>query len=262
MCMHAGFIQSLSRARIYPTHISGTSAGAVAGLVYSATESADEFAATVRAMAPEAVQSPSWPSWLPSWCQWGDSIALGKPMNKNDKALAQLALHGPAHWADVKIELRMWSSMVGASGMLRHNVTALDFDTPAEAAMASMSVPYLFPPMIGRDPTTWHYDGGCVFNAPLVPEWITTLDHCFLLVGQTRQADRPAADKPDELTRAIRILKGMMGAQILTAVDALSGHDNCTIIWPDFTDDTGILTFNPDLIDWSAKYATDVLKGS
>ena len=262
VCMHAGFLLAMARLGLYPSHISGTSAGAVAGYVYSGDCSADLLALTVRDMAPDAVQSSVCPSWIPSWAQWGNSIALGRPVNSNDKALALMKANGPATWDDIKIDLRMWSSVVGEEGTIRHNLTCLDFEHPHEATVASMSVPFLLPSMIGVDTAQEHLDGGCCFNAPVIPEWIESLDHCFLLVGQTRVADRPSAKHPTELDKAIRIIRGMMFAQICAAVDAVANHPNCTIIWPDFSDDTGLLTFNPALIDQSDEYATVVLKGA
>ena len=262
VCMHAGFLLAMARLGLYPTHISGTSAGAVAGYIYSGDCSADLFVLTVRDMPPDAVQSPTSPSWLPSWAQWTRSIAMSKPLNNNDHALALMREHGPKSWDDIKVDLRMWSSIVGESGVIRHNLTYLDFEHPWEAAVASMSVPYLLPPMIGVDTSQEHLDGGCVFNAPIVPEWLDTMDHCFLLIAQTRVADRPAATRPTELDKAIRVIRGMMAAQICAAVDAVANHPNCTIIWPDFSDNTGLLTFNPALIDQSDEYATVVLKGA
>jgi len=258
VCMHAGFLRALARVGLYPSHISGTSAGAVAGFVYAATQSADALCDAVRSMPPDACQSPTSPSWLPDWLQIGDALAFDDPINNNDKALALLREHGPAKWSDIPLDLRMWSSQVGHSGCIRHQVGPADFDLPHKGAMASMSVPWLFAAMIALDGTE-HYDGGCVFNVPIIPEWIATLDHVFLLVGQTRAADRPEKETPSELDRAIRILRGMLKAQIDAAVDALSIHANCTVIWPDFVDNTGLLTFNPALIDQADAYATSIL---
>ena len=255
-----GSLVALSRNGIHPTHLSCTSAGAVAGLVYANTESPDILSATVRALKPDAVQSPTSLSWLPSWMQWVDCVALAKPLNHNTKAQALLTRYGAKQWEDIHIDLRMWSSILGVEGCIRHNLTCLDFDSPAQAALASMSVPYLLPPMMGRDPAEQHIDGGCTFNAPVLHEWIGTLDHCFLLVAQTRVADRPMPGNPSELDRAIHILRGMMAAQIITAVDQMNGHDNCTTVWPDFNDDTGLLTFNHDLIDKSDDFTCRVLK--
>jgi len=257
--MAMGEMRALERFGVVPCALSGTSAGSQASVCYAKVRNAAACCEIVKAMPPNAVQSPRMPSWIPDWITKGANLALNKPFYSNDKALALLRANAPTIWNDISLDLRMHSSMYDDDGCMEHLLTSADFATPAEAAMASMSIPWLFPDMVDLD-GYHHIDGGVVCNVPIIDEWITNLDHCFLLIPQTREADRPIRNTSNELDRLLHIFRGMLHAQVVRAVNNVACADSVTVIWPDFVDNTSILTLNPVLIDQADAFTTQFLQ--
>lgn len=254
VCLSAGYCKALFEVGIKPAIWSGTSAGAVLGHILSLDLDIGRVERVIRALPPDAVISKRNMGYV-TWFLFRDHLY------NNDKAFALLQQNGPQSWGDVKIPLLTWSTRLMTVCGDQHLATPSDFRSPAEAALASMSIPYLFPAfkdMAGD----LHCDGGVTNNVPLVESFFDQYDHVFLLVSQGRNKEAPDTEVPDKIEYLLLLLRSMMAAQVNRGVLQMAAHANSTTLYYPQEDDTGMLTFNPDLIDDAYDYAKTVLTPS
>jgi NTE family protein len=240
--IHAGISLALEDAGIFPTHLSGTSAGAIVTAAQAVGISAHEFAFEILApLADSAIRAPrfAWQLRLP----WIQSV------HGNRKLAALLEKHVGQRRAILPAQI--WATRV--QDMQRTDV-ALSHPL-AEACLASAAIPGLFPPvqLNGQD----FADGGLRVNLPLPNNW-RDFDHVFLLIASPRPTDYHGASA---LTAAIRAFQTLMADQILDAVDQVQGANNVTIIWPNCRTDAGMLHFDHSLIKRTQAEVAETLRG-
>lgn len=227
--IHAGIWLALEDAGIFPTHLSGTSAGAIVSAAQAVGISAHEFAFEILApLSDSAIRDPrfAWQLRLP----WIASV------HGNRKLAALLENHVGQRRAILPAQI--WATRV--QDMQRTDV-ALNHSL-ADACLASTAIPGLFPPvqLNGQD----FADGGLRVNLPLPNDW-QEYDRVFLFIASPRPSDYHGSSA---LTAAVRAFQTLMADQILDAVDQVQGANKVTVIWPDVRTDAGMLHFDHALI--------------
>ena len=237
--IHAGIWDALEMAGIYPTHVSGTSAGAIASAFQAGPMlDADIFHGLISSLSDEQVrvERPLWKLRVP-WIGWYlDSAPI----------LSLLEHYLPEHFDRLTLQLQCWAVNARDGGAV--NVARPELArSPAEAALASMSICGVFAPVRLLDGNEY-FDGGPAMNLP-VPANANDFDEIYLLVA----TGRPGSYSDDEsmLTRLIHNAHWMMDDQIHDTI--AQARESCRakvhVIWPDLPTPRGALHFDHNLID-------------
>lgn len=251
ICILAGYMKALQMCGLLPRAWSGTSAGAVVGHILSKDMDVDRLITVLEDLPSDAAIKER-VGGIATWLLFHDH----RYSNANVHEL--LKAHGPNTWGEVAIDLRMWSTLLMESHGDRNQCDSGSFACPADAALASMSVPYLFPATADLHGNL-HQDGGIVFNCPIIPQWFEQYDHVFFLVAQGDGRDKPVNHVPDKVEQGLYLLRTLMHAQVDRAAELVALHDNATILHLDKSDTTDILTFNHGLIWDAQQYASNIL---
>lgn len=245
--IHAGIRLALAEYGIEPTHVVGTSAGAIVGSLIASGRSSANIAAIISNLEDSDVRKDKlfWKLRLP----WLNSFLDNTPIRK---LLHQLL---PAATADFKVPFDAWATelLTGAST----RVTA-DPNPPAEAVLASMSICGVFPPVKLCDGLEY-VDGGVRNNLPLPPDW-RNFDEVFILIA----SQRPTSYRKTSgvLTHLMRNVQYLMLDQIEDVVDLVNGSRSVTVIWPPLPIPGGALRFDHSLIERAHQFASAKLQAS
>lgn len=238
--IHAGIWLALEEAGIYPTMISGTSAGAIVGAMMACGWHAHGAAEYLMVHKDDDFrhERPFWKVRLP----WIESIHLSDRI--------EVCLDGclPLEWSRMQIPFMAWAC--NKRNGVAVNVARPELaGRPAEAVLASMSISGLFPSvrlLDGED----YIDGGMRFNLPL-PMPYDDYEEVYLFIAQPLPQDYRGSGVVTNLIRNLNILRL---DQILDPLDQTRGDKKVHVLWPGVTGETSMLRFNHNLIDEAYEY--------
>ncbi len=244
--IHAGIWRALQLAGIEATHCSGTSAGAiVSAFDTSSLIGALGFANLIEGLRDDDVRAERW--------LWKLRVPFIGNYLENYKIQALLHTWICADFPTVK-QLQCWS-VNSADGSVQNVARPELAEGPAVAALASMSICGVFPPVRLLDGNDY-FDGGPAANLPLPPV-LADFDEVWLLVATGRRGTYQRDESM--LTRLIHNVHWMMDDQIQDAIAlARKLNANVRVIWPDLPTPGGALHFDHALIDqaynWTREY--------
>lgn len=158
ICAHTGMLKALIEAKIYPTIIMGTSAGAIAGSLYASGRSPDEMTQLLSEIKKNDYVDIN--KWKLLW----KAIRLGKGltgMSTGDHLEAWL----DRHMAFKTFEEAIVPIEICATNISRGCPEILSSGSMVQAARASSAIPFFFEPQEING--QFYVDGGAVNNIPL-----------------------------------------------------------------------------------------------
>lgn len=264
--IHAGVLAALADRNIAPTAVAGTSAGALIGALLAAGRSPANIVSLVYGLSDRDVRADRllWKLRLP----WLESFLDNAPI----RALLKEWL--PPTWAEMRLPYQAWATelLSGASVNVANPTIAA---SPADAALASMSICGVFPPVTLADGLQY-VDGGVRRNLPL-PHNFAQYDDVFLLIASQRPPDYRKTK--GILTHLMRNLQYLMLDQIEDAIEEAMADpgplhitglspESCQrrqnaytvhVLWPQLHVTHGTLHFDHALICQAAKAAASTL---
>jgi NTE family protein len=246
--IHVGIWLALAHAGIVPSHLSGTSAGAIISAFQAAGRSPENAAAILYNLKDSDVRSERWFWKLRMFCL--DSFLDPAPILKLLTDVCPAAV--PPF--DNKVMLWATNTVTGRP----ENLCASRYGSAASlpmAALASMSISGVFPPVsIGKDEFC---DGGVRKNLPLPLSW-NAFDEIYLLIASQQPQDYPRSK--GILTRLIRNVQYLMQDQIEDVLDECARDPRVHVIWPNVHSEAGMLRFDHALIAESFAATTAILQ--
>jgi len=246
--IHVGIWMALARAGIVPSHMSGTSAGAIITAFQAAGRSPENAAAILSNLKDSDVRSERWFWKLRMFCL--DSFLDPKPI------LNLLTKICPSCAPQYENKIMLWATNTvtgrpeNLCAPLTPNATSLPL-----AALASMSISGVFPPVQLGDAE--YCDGGVRKNLPLPLSW-RAFDEIYLLIASQRPQDYPRSK--GILTRLIRNVQYLMQDQIEDVLDECLQDSRVRLIWPNVHTTAGMLRFDHDLIAEACEATTAILE--
>lgn len=264
--IHAGILAALADHNFAPTAVAGTSAGALIGALLAAGRSPANIVALLTGLSDRDVRSERllWKMRLP----WLDSFMENAPI----RSLLKEWL--PPTWEEMRLPYQAWATelLSGASVNVANPTIAA---CPADAALASMSICGVFPPVALADGLQY-VDGGVRRNLPL-PHNFTQYDEVFLLIASQRPPDYRKTR--GILTHLMRNLQYLMLDQIEDVIEEAMAEpgpihvsglapESCMrrqtrqsvhVLWPQPRVDRGALHFDHSLIAQAATAAASTL---
>ena len=232
--IHCGIWRALEEAGIFPTHLSGTSAGALISAMQAAGHSARFVSETIAALKDSDVRSER--AFWKLRALWLDSFLDSRPIEE------LLNLLCPKISAEFAGKVCLWSTNCRTG----HDVDLMNpvYNTSMpKAALASMSISGVFPPVqIGDDE---YCDGGVRRNLPLLGSW-RSFDEIYILIASQRPQDYPK--RKGIITRLIQNIHYLMQDQIEDVVESCMDDPRVTIIWPTLESKGGTLHFDHELM--------------
>jgi predicted acylesterase/phospholipase RssA len=246
--IHCGIWAALAAHGIEPTDCHGTSAGAIVSLLQASGMEQHSFDSLLRHLRDSDVRSErfAWKLRMPFIDWWMDS----------DPIRVLLDGFATSSYAKLRTGLACWATdyRTGeAVNVAREEI----FDRPVEAALASMSVSGVFPPLIGLDGRAY-VDGGVRRNLPLPANW-RDYDRVYLCIASAFPRDYSL--RGGILTHLIRNIQIALLDQIQDPLDETRGAPNVTVLWPDVHTPKGFLHFDHDLIFRAFKHSMEILDG-
>lgn len=157
---HGGFLRGLNEAGVYPGHVAGSSAGALAGGFYAAGLRGDELEAEV--LSP--VLKRKYPDWLIPVRSFPQMFGKLSGIMGGEKVVEHLRDVLPvsdiAETPGVKLSLSVTDYRSQEGIFLTEGALA-------EAMMASCAVPVLFSGQVLKDRE--YHDGGVIHEVPIEP---------------------------------------------------------------------------------------------
>jgi predicted acylesterase/phospholipase RssA len=232
--IHAGITLALDDAGIRPTETSGTSAGAIICAMEASGRTPANMAAIMAGMRDDQVrhERTCWKVRIP----WIDSVM------DNDRIRATMEQYISPTWDALSNPFHAWA-VDESNGTVADVADPAIAPTPVDAALASMSIAGLFPPVVLN--ATPYIDGGVRRNLPLLPNW-TEFDQVWLLIATQRM-------KPGKhsgiISRLILNFNIALFDQTIEVVEAMVPFARKVhVVWPACPSEAGLLHFNHGLI--------------
>ena len=167
---HLGVLKALEEFGIVPTHISGTSAGAIAGAFYAAGYKVNEILSILKK---------------------GQIFSFSNLLMKRQGLFAMKGFHDiylecfPTNsFEDLKIPL-----YVAATDILKGELVYFSSGNLSQALMASSCMPLLFQPVSYNN--SLYVDGGVINNFPIEP----LMGQCDIIIGSYVNSIKKEVDK-------------------------------------------------------------------
>lgn len=235
--IHAGIWLALEEVGITPTAVHGTSAGAIVSAMQASGRKADFAAALLSGLTDRDIRAER--------CLWKLRIPWINYWLENAPIRALLETTCDKGWSQCELPLACWATRLDTGEPV--NVARPDLAaTPADAALASMSICGIFEPVQLSDGSSY-VDGGVRRNLPLPDDW-QSYDDVWLLIASSRPSDyRPSRGI---LTHLLRNVSWLMVDQITDVLDRVHGaqRPRVHVIWPKVRNHSGTLHFNHGLI--------------
>lgn len=229
LCKHAGMLSALESHGIWPTHWSGTSAGAIAAAMAATCYSGKAMKTVLYGLTDDSIRQPR-PFWK-ARLLWLDSIMeSGRVLGLLDSLLPSGPVSNLSVWAT---DMTTWKPCNLAQPQIRL----------PDAVLASMSVPSIFPAV--RLGGCVYQDGGLRFNVPLPSDW-QTYDEVYILIASAHP--RVYQGGVPILTQAVRAINVLMYDQIGDVLEQTAGDSRVSVIWPKVSSAKGLTHLDHDLI--------------
>jgi predicted acylesterase/phospholipase RssA len=242
--IHCGIWRAMEAKGISPTHLSGTSAGAIICAMQAAGHSARFVSETIACLKDSDVRSER--AFWKLRALWLDSYLDSRPI---EDLLNKLC---PTPTAEFAGKVLLWSTNCRTGRdvdlMNPHYNTSMP-----KAALASMSISGVFPPVnIGDDE---YCDGGVRRNVPLLGSW-RSFDEVYILIASPPPQDYPK--RTGIITRLIQNIHYLMQDQIEDVLETCISDSRVTVIWPTVESRGGALHFDHELMH--AAYAQTIVQ--
>lgn len=243
-CRESGALLALAQYGIVSTENLGNSAGAIIGALDSAGFSAERIVEILLCLRDEDVREKLflWPFRL----GWTDHIF------RNDKIRTLLESLLPANFSDLHKPLSVMAVNPRTGSCLNVATPNLS-ESPAQAVLASMAIPSIFPPVRLKDGDLY-WDGGIRQNVPLPLDW-PLYHQVWVLMGADRPHDYQG--KSNVITNAVRAMHIRFQDEQFDVMEQTRNAPNVHVLWPDVPTSKGFLHFDRDLIgksyDWTVQ---------
>jgi len=243
--IHAGIWLAIEEAGIRPTHLSGTSAGAIVSSLQAAGTSPSLCAALLASLSDRHVRReiPFWKFRVP----WLDHFLSNAPIRSVLSGLL------PASMSKLQMPLDVFA-VRRDTGDCRNVACPSISSSPADSAMASMSISGVFPPVELADGHIY-IDGGVRNYCALPTDW-RQFDQVWILIAAGAPEDYRR--KSGILTNLMRNISYLLQDQIGDVLDLTRGDPRVHVIWPTVATPRGSLRFHHALIgqayDWTREH--------
>lgn len=232
--IHAGMLVALAEAGIHPTHLCGTSAGAIIAALYARALDAGSVASWLAGLRDDDVRAERrmWKFralWLDHWLEHGPIRQV-------------LGLNLPLRFSDLRLPVRVVATRVRDAQEIWLDASNHDA-LLRESVLASMSICGVFPPVVIGGETL--VDGGVRANLPLPADW-QSYDEVWCLVA-SRSTSYP--NRHSIPGRLMWNAHALMEDQIDDIFDLTRGDARVRWIRPEIGLSAGSLRFDHSLIE-------------
>jgi predicted acylesterase/phospholipase RssA len=233
--IHCGMWLALAEAGIEATECWGTSAGAIVAGLDASGMRPERAAMMLAGMRDEDVRME-----IPLWkvrVVWLDHWLRPEPI----RALLERWL--PASWAGMTKACGMVAVRTATGAVA--NVARAELGSPADAALASMSIAGIWPAVQMRDGHEY-VDGGARENLPLPSGW-QAFDEVWLLIANG--GARTYRKESGILTNLMRNIDFMRQDQVDDTLRRVAGGRTVRVLRPEVGPTKGMLRFDHELIE-------------
>lgn len=239
--IHAGVWRALDEAGVHATACSGTSAGALVSALDGAGFDPFNLWEILKALTDTDIRQKHALWFLRSRSL--DGLFDLAPIRRLIEGLI------PGGYADLRKPVFAWTVNLETRetvNMARPELT----DHLADALLASMAVPVIFPPV--KINGVEYADGGMRFNLPLLANW-RDFDEVWLVVASGRRESFHR--RRGLLTRARAAIDIMTWDQTDDPLAEVAGAPTVRVIRPDLPTPRGMMRFDHDLIERAYEFA-------